>query len=460
MIKNYLTNITPDSFSGMIFACEGIKKAVVLLNGPTGCKFYHGAIASYQGLAQREFDAVSYSDLWLFGQARVPCTYLDKRDYVYGSRDKILDGIKYIKEVFDCEFLAIINSPGAALIGDDLEGISEIFKEDFPILTIESPGYSQNIWDGYSDFTVELIKKLIKNGEHEQTEKHEKPEKVKNEWINVNSEKTEKTVNILGMSIFQKYYRGDVEELKKIFELCGVKVNCVLCANCNVEEIKNMGNADLNVVIHKDYGLKAALCLEELCGTPYYACDCPPIGFSQTEKMVKDVCEMLNCDFENFRSYSERARSDVYLHLSRLNSLTGLPKGVKFAVHGRSEECLAYAQFFVKHFAMIAECISVIGDEDLKTRQTEDYIKLESFLESYGMKKAMEQDILLSKAELVFANGDIIAQLKARKHSFSGIETGLPSLGYTDVLPKTHLGVQGAKLLCEQIINGVLFFGG
>ena len=60
-------------------------------------------------------------------------------------------------------------------------------------------------------------------------------------------------------------------------------------------------------------------------------------------------------------------------------------------------------------------------------------------------------------AELVFADGNIIAQLKARHHSFSGVEISLPSLGYTDVVPKTHLGLSGGLLLCEQVINGLRF---
>lgn len=37
------------------------------------------------------------------------------------------------------------------------------------------------------------------------------------------------------------------------------------------------------------------------------------------------------------------------------------------------------------------------------------------------------------------------------------VEVSLPSLGYVDVIPKTHLGIQGALMLTEQIINSLLF---
>ena len=68
---------------------------------------------------------------------------------------------------------------------------------------------------------------------------------------------------------------------------------------------------------------------------------------------------------------------------------------------------------------------------------------------------ALEKDIFDTDAELVFADGNVLAMLKAKQRRFSGIEISLPSMGYTDVIPKTHLGIAGGLLLCEQVINGL-----
>ena len=35
-------------------------------------------------------------------------------------------------------------------------------------------------------------------------------------------------------------------------------------------------------------------------------------------------------------------------------------------------------------------------------------------------------------------------------------EARMPSMGYTDLLPKTHLGVNGALFLIEQVLNGLM----
>ena len=63
--------------------------------------------------------------------------------------------------------------------------------------------------------------------------------------------------------------------------------------------------------------------------------------------------------------------------------------------------------------------------------------------------------MLETDADIVFADGNIIAKLKARHHSFAGIEISLPSLGYIDVIPKTHLGIKGGLLLTEEVLNGL-----
>ena len=150
MTSPYLTNITPDSFSGLLFGLEGIRNTIVLMNGPTGCKFYHSATSDNQAPRQMEFDPLNYPELWYFGQPRIPCTYLDKRDYVYGSKEKLVEALRFLKANLPFDLLAIVNSPGAALIGDDLRKIADAETDGRPILTIETPGYSHHIWDGYS----------------------------------------------------------------------------------------------------------------------------------------------------------------------------------------------------------------------------------------------------------------------------------------------------------------------
>ena len=427
MIKTYLTNITPDSLSGLTFGFEGIKNTVVLMNGPTGCKFYHSATSDNQALRQEEFDPLNYPELYYFGQPRIPCTYLDKRDYVYGSRDKLTEAMNFLKKNLDFDLFVVLNSPGAALIGDDLEGIVSDVITEVPVITVETPGYSEYIWDGYEKACISLIDKLAE----------ENPEPFK-----------KKTVNVLGLSIFHKYYQGDTLELRRDFNLSGIDVNTFLCCDCSVEEIRRMGAADLNVVIRSEYGIKTAEYLKEKFGTEYIVCDSIPAGYRLMEELMHKTSEKLGTSDAPFVAESEKARARSYIYLSRINSLTGLPKGVKFAVHGTASECLGYCRFLISYLGMYADSVSVLGDND-------DISKLKDFLAFYNMDDALLKPVLETDADIVFADGNIIAKLKARHHSFAGIEISLPSLGYIDVIPKTHLGIKGGLLLTEEVLNGL-----
>ena len=427
-MNSYLRSITPDGLSGIIFALEGVAGSVVLLNGPTGCKFYHSATSDSQVLRQLEFDPLNYPANWYFGQPRVPCTYLDGGDYVYGGKDKLIEALEYIRDNVEHSIVAIVNSPGAALIGDDLPGIARSVLGNEAVVTIETPGFSSDICAGFETAAIALIDTL-------------NPPKLAVK---------PKTVNLLGISIFQKYVLGDLAELRRLLKLCGISVNCALCADSTPDSVREISTAALNIVVRPEYALKTAEQLEKCFGTPYYTAEIP-IGFTATEKFVRDICEMLGCDASPAIEDSERARAGAYIYISRVNSLVGLPKGARISVEGTYSEQLAYFKFFVKYLGMLPEAALTFcpGADHAKPQ-------LEAFMQTHGIPAVLTRDIFAARNELVFASGATISQLRNAGQRFVGVENALPSLGYVDVIPKTHLGVSGALLLVEQVLNGLL----
>jgi len=431
-MSSYLTNISPDSFSGLIFAFEGISHCVVVLNGPTGCKYYHSSVSDTQLIRQIEFDPLKFPEKWYFGQPRVPCSYLDNYDYVFGSGDKLEETLAYIRDNVKFDLLCIVNSPGAALIGDDLTGIANRIIMDKPVITVETPGFSDDVCKGYERGVLCLINSLS---------------------LACSSKPESYSVNILGLSLFHKNCTGDIIEFSRMMELCGITVNCVLCADCDFESIKKLPDAALNIVIHPEYALETAKLLHKLFGTQYYVCDGPPIGFSATEALMNEVCNKLGADISSFTEYCERARARAFSFISRVNSLAGLPRGVTFAVEGTYSELYAYTSFLVRYFGMIPICASIVNPDSDCFKN-----KLYELYDELGVRDALSQDIMETDGKLVFANGNTISGLMMRKHSFLGIETALPTLGYVDVIPKTHLGVQGALMIVEQVLSGMMLY--
>jgi nitrogenase molybdenum-iron protein alpha/beta subunit len=428
-MSGYSESITPDSLSGIIFALEGVAGSIVLLNGPTGCKFYHSSLSDNQMIRQLEFDPLNYPEKWYFGQPRVPCTYLDSSDYVYGSREKLIEALEYIRDNTRHSLIAIVNSPGAALIGDDIKGIVRPALGDAAAVIIETPSFSSDICAGYETGVLALL------------------EALNPPMLLVRP----KTVNLLGISIFQKYFAGDALELRRLLELCGITVTCSLCAGSPLEMVREISAATVNVIVRPEYGVGTAEYLEERYGTPYYICEGATIGFSATEKFIYDLCDMLGGDPAPAIEDSERARADAYVHISRVNSLTGLPKGARVSVEGTYSDVYAYFRFFAEYFGMLPEAAAVFCPRaDLMKP------KLEEFMRGHNLSDVLARDIYDAQSELVFASGMTISRLRNAGKIFVGIENALPGLGYLDVMPKTHLGVSGALLLVEQVLNGLL----
>ncbi len=423
-----MKSITPDSITGMIFTLEGMNNTVVLLNGPMGCRFYHSTTSQFlrirpllclpEGEGGQRYP-VDYNTLneWFFRQERVPCTYLDSYDYVYGTRDKVGAAIDYISANIDFDIIAIINSPGAALIGDDLLDMVREKLGGSRVVMLESSGYSSTYEEGCSQASALMLEQVARPLWDAQGICPDNRIKSKIQLAEKADHKP-KSVNILGLNIWQRYYSGDIKELSRLFGLCGMEVNAVLCADCSIEDLKRLPEADLNVVLYPEIGLQSAKYMKEVLGMPYYICEGPPVGFKATEQIFTDICGILSCSDQALLEDSGRARAAAYAVLKDLSRSYGKPRGVRFFV----------------------ECTPSLKRS------------YERFLEEYlGMERSGPEE-----AELIFSNANVISELMLENKRFCGIEISLPGMGYTDLVPKTHMGTQGALFLIEQVINGLM----
>ncbi|MBR6950569.1 MAG: oxidoreductase [Oscillospiraceae bacterium] len=390
-----------------------MRNTVVLLNGPMGCRFYHSTTSRF--LLTRpllklpvgesgEKVPVDYNCLnsWFFRQERVPCTCLDGFDYVYGTKEKVGEALTFIRNSVDFDLLAVVNSPGASLIGDDLRETAGKILGPGRTVIVETAGFSETFAFGWSRAAMALLEQV-----GTELWRKRQPEK-----------RTGKRVNLLGLSIWQRYFEGDLAELRRLFALCGVQVNAALCADCSADELARMPEADLNVVLDPEAGTAAARFLEDRCGTPYVVCGGLPIGFSATERMFEEICAALGVSCLALKEESERARARAWYRIDQVFATSGKPRGVTFCVEGSAVQEQAYTAFLT------------------------DYL---------GMEPAEPE-----QAELVFGDANLIAGLMLKNRRFCGIEISLPGMGYIDLVPKTHLGIRGALFLIEQVLNGLM----
>ncbi len=457
MTRECSKNIMPDSITGMVFALEGVRNAVVLLNGPMGCKFYHSTTSQFLSIrpvlfmndeksGQRVPVDYNYLNDYFFRQPRVPSTYLDGYDYVYGTADKVRQALQFIRSNLHVELAGVINSPGASLIGDNLKEIIAEELPDLPVVMIESPGFSEDFSSGYSRAALELLKQpgFLTRSEPADPRVTE----------NANGP----AVNLLGLSLWHRYAEGDREELKRILAEAGIHVNCCLCSDCTVSEIRRITDAQLNVVIYPEAGLAQAEYLKETFGMDFVVLPEIPVGFDAAEQLMRAIVDALNDAYGTaanrlaaFREDAEKARALAWYRINDINLMYGLPRGVRFAVTGDGSICLAYSRFFMEYLGMIPDAIEVNG---ISTPEADR--ALQALVRRFHAEGSLKKRAVDSQAELVFSDANTIAELMLKNRSFCGIEISLPGMGYTDIIPKTHLGVKGALFLIEQVLNGLM----
>ncbi len=426
-LQNDRFTLQPDSLTGAVAAIEGIQDAAVLLNGPTGCKFYHGAMSENQLQRVAFIDPMYYSEEFYFGQPRVPATYLDDYDYVFGATEK-LEKILPVVAAKNHKLIAVINTPGAALIGDDLQRFINKSALPVPCIAIENTGFSKPPSYGY----CHALEVLLQNVEQ------------------VPAEKKNKSVNLAGISILHHHWQGNVQELQALLGCCSIEVNTVISAGCTLAELQNLAAAQATLILHDEFGGELTALLEEQLDQQCIASPMgAPVGFDATEQWISMVCQQLDTDPAPALHRIQEQRLQAYDSLNRFNALTGLPKGAGCGVQGDASFVLPLVQWLHSYLGMVPLALELTDGTD----QMVDTLK--QYLATIGCRESLHLDITQTQPEVVFGSGALLSRMRLLPKPFIGIETALPVRGYHHVIPKKTMGAGGALYLIEQIINGL-----
>ena len=165
----------------------------------------------------------------------------------------------------------MIQSPGTSLLGEALERELQEISVEFglPYLFVEIPELSSDFCKGYDETTVKLFEKLLP------------PERKLQERESGNP-----SVNLFGFHTYEKFLEGGINEIRRLLALCGVDICCVAGADCPIDQIKRIPEADANIIFSPERCEKTAAWLNKRYQMPLIETNGMPIGFELTEKLI------------------------------------------------------------------------------------------------------------------------------------------------------------------------------
>lgn len=202
------------------------------------------------------------------GTLTIPGSNIQEHDVVFGGDRRLREQIESTLKVMNGSIYAVLTSCVTEVIGDDIKSVVADFRaQGVPIIGAETGGFRGNSYRGYDLVLQSLFKDFLDRG----------------------VAKKKKKVNLWGIvPYYDPFWRGNLEELRRLLETLGLEVNSFFLAEDTIEDIRQAGSASLNIVVSQAYGLEAAGLFEELHGAPFVSLPLP-VGASATEAFLKTV---------------------------------------------------------------------------------------------------------------------------------------------------------------------------
>lgn len=410
----------PESFLGLLMGLEGVADGYTILHGPTGCKYYP-ASASEAAYRCRTGSAVSrnvfrFGDEYFFGQPRIPCTYLDMGKFVTGGADRLKDVYAKIRGMSP-SLISVVNSPGASLIGEDLA----VLKGDIPTVAVDHARYSGTAAEGFQDAVGAITDVVVP----EQGERH--------------------GVNLVGLSILHLGWKDTAADLTHLLSLCGIEVNCVIGAGWSVEDIRRSADAELNALVHPEWGEDTAKGYKDRFGVPYVASpEGAPVGFDSLEGWVECVCDALGKDPSPALGKIADGRGRAASAMLAMESAHLLPRGRTFSVLADGSTAYALSRFLYSYLGMVPVAVRCPNGKEWGGRAVE-------YFDSLGIP--VGDDPENTGADVILSSASIGSSAVSRGVAQGSVDVEAPGLSFVHVDPCPGIGLGGTTRIVDGVLN-------
>jgi len=224
------------------------------------------------------------------GNTSTPCSCLVEEHAVFGGEDKLRNLVRSTIEVVRGDLFVVVSGCVPALIGDDVKAVVKEFRDQVPIIHVNTAGFLGNSYKGYEQYLDAVIDQLLT------------PKPVK-----------KLQVNLLGIVPYQHvFWKGNLQVLKDLLEGIGLSVNMIFTENNGLEALQDIPAAELNLVFSPWSGVPAAIKLESKFGTPYTVIPAVPVGPKETSTFLRVVAKRLDLNRETVERFIAEKEKRAY----------------------------------------------------------------------------------------------------------------------------------------------------
>lgn len=364
-----------------------------------------------------------------------PCTNMLERDVVFGGIDRLRETVQGSIDILEGDAFFILSGCTSGIIGEDIASIAEEFKsKGHPVYPIESPGFLGESYRGYEIAFSALLDHIVER-----------------------REKDSKLVNLFGiMPYHDPFWEGNLEELTRILEKLGLRVNTFFTRHQGIEDVRNSSAASLNIIVSPWLLKSAENTYLERFGVPTLRWPGMPIGASDTSAFVKAVANQLQLE-ERGETVIQEEEDYVY---SYLETAIGALSWKRFGVVGDANTVVGVTRYLANDLSF-TPIVSIITDpvfrpedkERINRQLTElDYAKAPKIVyetDSYLIQKELE-----SHEELTLLVGSTREREVAMKKE---IQCNVVAYPITDrlIMNRTYSGYRGSLTFMEDLYDNL-----
>jgi nitrogenase molybdenum-iron protein beta chain len=379
------------------------------------------------------------------GGASLPSVNSTEKEVVFGGNERLRELIQASLKVMKADLFVVTTGCISDIVGDDVESVvGEFQARGAPVVYAETGGFKGNNFIGH-----EAIAKAIVD-QHVGDYAGPRDEGLVNVWTELPYQNT--------------FWRGDLQEIKRILEGIGLRVNILFGhGSGGVEEWKTIPRAGFNLVLHSWLGLSIAEHLREKYGQPYLHVPMIPIGSIETGGFLRKVAAYAKTDPERAEAFIREEERDYYRYLEEFSEFYaeyffGVPS--KLAVVSDSAYAAAITNFASNQLGLIP--VKIIATEDPPEEHREGIrglfrgispdIPEVQFIEDGFV---IEEEIRNSPRRPAIIFGTTWERDVAKEIRAGIVEVSFPA-SYEVVLSRGYVGYRGALSLIEKIFTATI----